>query len=104
MKGGWSSPKLAAGRLLPRVDRGLTSGLAVLVLLTGLVPVAIVVATGVLVGSVGDALAEGFGSLSVRRAILALALLGLLFAVLQVSAAARVAVADALGLELERHS
>ena len=98
-----SSPKGVTARLLPVVNRRLTLAVVVLVALTGLLPVGVIVATGIVVGSVPSALGEGLGSGPGRHCLLALGLLGGLFIALQIASSARAAVAGALGLALNRH-
>lgn len=97
------SPKWDAAALLPAVNRGRTAALGLLVLLTGFLPVGIIVATGVVVGAIPDALGEGLGSDAGRHALRALGVLGLAFVVLQAASAARAAVGAALGRDLNRH-
>lgn len=86
---------MATVQLLPAVHRRWAACLGALVLTTAVAPIGVVVATGALAGAAQDRHSD--------RAVLALAVLGMLFAVIQVGAAARVAVAEALGLELEHH-
>ncbi|MDQ3641145.1 MAG: ATP-binding cassette domain-containing protein [Actinomycetota bacterium] len=97
------SPKWAAAALLPAVNRRRAAALALLVLLTGFLPVGIIFATGVVVGSIPDTLGEGLGADAGGRALRALGVLGLSFVVLQAASAARAAVGSALGWDLNRH-
>jgi ATP-binding cassette subfamily B protein len=97
-----SSRKWETARLLPAVNAPLAALLGFLVFLTGLLPVAILVATGLVVGSIPDALHEGLSSSAGRHAMFAMAGLGLCFVMLQAAGAARAAAGASLGWQLNR--
>ncbi len=98
-----TSRKWALARLLPVVNRRLTVGVAALVAVTGVLPVAIIVATGSVVGAIPDALGQGLDGPAGRRALGGLVVLGGCFITLQVLSAARAAAGSALGWQLNRH-
>jgi ATP-binding cassette subfamily B protein len=97
-----SSPKWQTARLLPSVDRRPTMALAVLVAVTGVLPVVIILTTGEVVGSIPDALGAGLFSPAGRHALVMLAVLGSCFVVQQAASAARAAAGAALGWQLNR--
>lgn len=97
-----SSRKWVTVRLLPKVNLRLTAALATLVVLTGALPVAIIVATGKVVGSIPTALGQGLDTKAGHRALWALASLGFGFVALQAASAARAAAGSVLGWQLNR--
>lgn len=92
------APRIAAARLLPGAGLPLVAGLTVLNLVLGLLPVAFVVATSVLVGRVPTAVADGVDSAAWDELVVGFALAALAFCSLQVLTP----VQAALGVVLKR--
>lgn len=92
---------LATLRLLPETSTRLTLCVVVLILLTSLLPVGFALATGALVGSIGAAVADGWGSPAGRRLVVSIVAVVTLFALQQLSAPALRSLAESLGRRLE---
>ena len=90
-------------RQLPGVSGPLTTLLGSLIVLGVLQSLGFVVATGVLVGTVPDAIGAGLDSAAGTRLLTALAVVVVLFVVGQVVEPLRSTVADTLGRRLEGH-
>ena len=90
-------------RQLPGISRPLTTLLGTLIVLGVVQSLGFVLATGVLVGAVPDAIGGGLGSAAGTRLLTALAVVVVLFVVGQVVEPLRSAVADTLGRRLEGH-
>jgi ATP-binding cassette subfamily B protein len=86
--------------LLPGVSTPLTATVGAGVLASGLLPVAFTVVTGVVVGAVPAAVADGLDSPAGRRLLALVALAGLLFVLRQSLAVVVEAAAEALGRRL----
>ena len=95
------SPALATLRLLPRASRRLTIGVAVLVVVSALLPAAFALASGALVGSIGGAVDDGWASPAGRRLVASIGALVALFVLRQLSAPALEALAESLGRRVE---
>ncbi|HEX8771860.1 MAG TPA: ABC transporter ATP-binding protein/permease, partial [Acidimicrobiales bacterium] len=96
-------PVLATLRLLPRASTRLTAWVAVLILFTALLPAALAVASGALVGSIGEAVEGGWSSAAGHRLIAAIAAVVTLFVLSQLGGPALRSLADALGRRVEGH-
>ncbi|HUQ64319.1 MAG TPA: ABC transporter ATP-binding protein [Acidimicrobiales bacterium] len=94
---------LATLRLLPRASTRLTVWVAVLVVFTSMLPGALALASGALVGSIGEAAAYGWGSTAGQRLIMSIAAVVVLFVLEQLSGPALRALADSLGRRVEGH-
>jgi len=92
---------VATLRLLPGASGRLSVALVALVVLTALLPPAFALASGALIGSLGGAVAGGWGSPAGRRLTEAIAAVVALFVLQQVSGPGVRAVADALGRRAE---
>jgi ATP-binding cassette subfamily B protein len=90
-------------KLLPKVSAPLTLLLFVIVLVGGLLPVALVIATGVLVGSVRGALEGGLDSSAGQNMMLALGLAGGMFLAQQVVAPFQELITDTLARRVDGH-
>lgn len=97
----WTNPSLTTLRLLPAVSPRLTAVVAALAVFAGMLPAAFAVATGALVGSIGGAVAGGFGSPAGHRLTAAIVAVVVLFVLQQVSGPALHAAAEALGRRLD---
>lgn len=84
-------------RQLPQASKPLTGLAAVVVVLSGVLPNAFILATGAVVGAVPDAVGAGFDSDAGRRMITALLVVGGLFVAQQAIAPLREAVVSILG-------
>jgi len=94
-------PLLLTLRLLPAASRRLSAALAVVVLLTAVLPAAFALASGALVGSIGGTVDAGWGSPAGHRLARAIAAVVALFVLQQVSGPGMRAMADALGRRAE---
>ena len=88
---------------LPAVSRSLTALLGALIVLSVLLSLGFVLATGVLVGTVPDAVGGGLDSAAGSRLITALAAVVVLFVAGQVAEPLQSMVAETLGRRLEGH-
>jgi ABC-type multidrug transport system fused ATPase/permease subunit len=98
-----SSARLKTLLLLPKVSPGLTLLLGVMVAFGGLLPVAFLIATGVLLGAVPGAVAGGLHSAAGHRLEVALATAAGIFVVQQTIEPFRTLVAQRLGRRLDLH-
>ncbi len=96
-----SAPTRALIRYLPEADPRRSALVAVLVLVNGLLPVAFIIASGRLVGSVPAALRDGAGSPAASRLVALVALAGALFALRQIAAPIRQQVVWELAWEVD---
>ena len=87
--------------LAPKAGTGLTAWVVVLVILTALLPAGFALASGALVGSIGGAVADGWGSPAGRRLIASIVVVIVLFVLQQLSAPALRALAESLGRRVE---
>lgn len=92
---------LATLRLLPGAGRGLTAWVVVLVVFTALLPAGFALASGALVGSIGGAVDDGWGSPAGRWLIASIAAVLILFVLQQLCAPALRSLAEALGRRVE---
>ncbi|CAN5498344.1 ABC transporter ATP-binding protein [soil metagenome] len=92
---------MACLRLLPRTSFRLTVFVGVGAVVTALLPALFALAGGALVGSIDGAVAGGFDSPAGRRLVVAIAAVGTLFALQQVSSPALHALAEALGRRVD---
>lgn len=95
------SPVLSTLRLAPRASRGLTLWVVAVVAFTSLLPAALAVASGALVGSIGGAVAKGWGSPDGHRLVAAIAAVAGLFVLQQVSGPTLWSLAESLGRRVE---
>ena len=98
---GCASPVLATLRLLPEASTHLTAGVVGLVVFSALLPAALAVASGALVGSVGGAVGGGWSSPAGRRLITSIIAVVVFFMLQQLSAPALRSLAEALGRRVE---
>jgi ATP-binding cassette subfamily B protein len=94
---------LAVLRLLPRVSRPLTWLLLVATAIASVLPIAVTVATGLLVGSVPAAVAGGTGSPAMGRSLGLLAVAGALVAAIRVLGPLQTALASSFARAVDRH-
>ncbi|HEV8115918.1 MAG TPA: hypothetical protein VGP53_06745, partial [Acidimicrobiales bacterium] len=94
-------PMVTTLRLLPGASWRLSIALAALIVVTSLLPAAFALASGALIGSLGGAVAGGWGSPAGRRLTAAIAAVVGIFVLQQVSGPGVRAVADALGRRAE---
>ena len=90
-------------RVLPQVSAPLTIGTAVAAVLAASLPIAFMLATGALIGSVPDAVRDGPGSDAADRVILLLVVAAAVFLGQQVVSPAAAALASALGRRVTGH-
>lgn len=96
--GTWrTSPRSSVIRLLPRVSRSLTSGLGIVVVAAGFLPVIMLFATGFLAESALETVRAGLGSAAGHRAIIAIAVICLAFVGTEVSGRLVSALSTSLG-------
>lgn len=98
-----NSPVFATLRLLPRASARLTGAVGTLVIFTALLPSALALAAGALVGSIGGAAAHGWGSADGRRLIASVVILIILFVADHLAGPALRLLADCLGRRVEGH-
>ena len=96
-----ASPVAAALRLLPETSKRLTVCVVILIVLTATLPAALALASGALVGSIGDAVADGRNSAAGHRLFASIAAVVTLFVLLQLSGPALHSLAEALGRRVE---
>jgi ATP-binding cassette subfamily B protein len=96
-------PVLATLRLVPKASTRLTAWLAGAIFFTALLPAALAVASGALVGSISDAVEDGWSSAAGHRLIASIAAVVALFVASQLSGPALRSLADALGRRVEGH-
>lgn len=94
---------LAVVRLLPQVHRGKTLLFVLGVLAVSVLPLAIVVFTGLLVGSIPEALAGGFDSTAGQYTISLLVGMAVLIVLIRVISPLLAAVSTSLGRDVERY-
>jgi ATP-binding cassette, subfamily B, bacterial len=94
---------LAVIRLLPRVHLGKTLLFAIGVLAASVLPLAVVVFTGLLVGSIPEALAGGFDSTAGQYTISLLVGMAVLIVLMRVNNPLLAAVSTSLGRDVERY-
>ncbi|MFN2503967.1 MAG: ABC transporter ATP-binding protein, partial [Acidimicrobiales bacterium] len=92
---------MATLRLLPQASTRLTVWVLVLVAFTALLPAALALAGGALVGSIGGAVADGWDSPAGRRLMASIAAVAGLFVLQQLTGPALRSVADSLGRRVE---
>jgi ATP-binding cassette, subfamily B, bacterial len=88
-------------RLLPALSRRLSAAALGLLALSAVLPVGFAVASGLLIGSLPDAVGAGLGSPAGHRLLLAIGAVALLFLLQQLSAPTLRTIADALGRRLD---
>lgn len=90
-------------KLLPKVNAPLTVALVVIVLVGGLLPVALVIITGVLIGSISGALEAGLESPAGRNLMLALGLAGGMYLAQQLIGPFQELVTETMARRLDGH-
>ena len=88
-------------RLLPGVSRPLTAALVFAIVVSAALPVVFTIATGVLVGTVPDVVGRGLSSDPGRRILVALAVAGAAFVLIQVTSPVLAALSETLGRRLD---
>ncbi|HEX2699772.1 MAG TPA: ABC transporter ATP-binding protein [Acidimicrobiales bacterium] len=98
-----SASRRALIALLPRVSRRLTVAVVAVTVVAALLPAAFIVATGALVGSVPQAVTDGFDSPVGHRLIATLLVVALIYVLQQALVALRSILASALGRRVTAH-
>ncbi len=94
---------IALLRLLPRVNRRKAMAGALGIAFVSLLPIAVAMATGLLIGSIPDALAGGSESPAGERVLTLLATMGVLVLTQQAVSPVLTALGETLGAEVDRH-
>lgn len=90
-------------KLLPRVSAPLTGALLIIVLVGGLLPVALVIVTGVLVGSVRGAVEAGFNSPAGRNLMFTVVLAGGMYLAQQIIGPFQELVTETMSRRIDGH-
>ncbi|WP_440901427.1 hypothetical protein, partial [Actinosynnema sp.] len=73
------TPVLTTARAIPRAGWGLTSALAATAVCAGILPIAQMIAVGIVVGAVPRAVQDGAGSEASHRVLITIGVLGALY-------------------------